>query len=117
MMPVKIFSTDRSPLDEAPLPAGKRSVSQTNYSPLSNPFLTSATEIDIHLRVDFSDQRLRLFRKQRKTHVLSVNNIHLLIDDQIDPARKRQKPMVRVVAFGDSAESRASPGILLFAEL
>jgi len=55
------------------------------------------------MTVDFAQKRLRLIGKKRKAHIFAVDDIHLLTDDQINALRKRQDPVVRVIAFGDFA--------------
>lgn len=53
--------------------------------------------------IDCPDQRLRLVGQKRKPHILSVNDVPVLIDNQIYPPRYRQKPVIRLVEFGDFA--------------
>jgi len=53
--------------------------------------------------VDFSDQCFRLIRKQCEAHVLSVYDVHLFVDDQINPPRQGQKPVVCIIHFGNFA--------------
>lgn len=57
------------------------------------------------MEVDFFQQCFRLVFQEAKTHneahILAVNYIHVLIDNYINTARKRQQPVIGVVEFGD----------------
>jgi len=53
--------------------------------------------------VDFSNQRLRLIRQQRKAHVFAVNDVHLLTDNHINALLQVQDPVVRIIHFGNLA--------------
>jgi len=53
--------------------------------------------------INFSQQRFCLVFQQAKAHVLSINNVHFFINNDVNAFGKRQKPVVGVVKFGDFA--------------